>query len=292
MATVLVTGASKGIGLATALAFARAGHRVAAGMRNPAAAPELGEIATRENLDVSIEILDVDDDHSVNLAIERIVHAIGPVDVLVNNAGIERVGAVEDVSMDDLRAVMETNYFGAVRCIKAVLPSMRERRGGCIVNVTSISGRLAGTPMGAYAASKFALEGLSECLAQEVKPFNVRVAIIEPGIIDTSMATRIGTDADESHYPGRNRMAALFRSSLEHATPPSLVADRIVEVVASDTWQLRHLVGPDAAPFIAWRQAMSDEEWVAWGALDDDAWYAAIQADFGLDARPGLSHSE
>ncbi len=286
MANVLVTGASRGIGLATALAFARAGHRVAAGMRSPAGAPELGELAARENLRVSIEKLDVDDDSSVSRAIERIVQDIGPIDVLVNNAGIERVGAVEDASMDDLRAVMETNYFGAVRCIKVVLPTMRERRSGCIVNVTSISGRLAGTPMAAYAASKFALEALSECLAQEVKPFNVRVAIVEPGIIDTSMASRIGTDADASHYPGRNRMAALFRSSLQHATPPSLVADRIVEIVASDNWQLRHLIGPDAAPFIAWRQAMSDEAWVDWGALDDDAWYAAVQADFGLDARP------
>ncbi len=286
MSNVLVTGASKGIGLATTLAFARAGHRVVAGMRTPAGAPELGKLAAGENLDVSIETLDVDDDSSVSRAIDRIVHAIGPIDVLVNNAGIERVGAIEDVSIVDVRAVMETNYFGAIRCIKAVLPSMRDRRTGCIVNVTSISGRLAGTPMGAYAASKFALEALSECLAQEVKPFNVRVAIVEPGIIDTSMATRIGTDADESHYPGRNRMAALFRSSLEHATPPTLVADSIVEIVAGDSWQLRHLVGPDAAPFIAWRQAMSDEAWVDWGALDDDDWYAAVQSDFGMNCRP------
>ncbi len=286
MANILVTGASKGIGLATVVAFARAGHRVAAGMRNPDQARELGEIAARESLSVSIETMDVDDDVSVNRAIERIVQDIGPIDVLVNNAGIERVGAVEDVPMDDIRAVMETNYFGAVRCIKAVVPSMRERRRGCIVNVTSISGRLASSPMGPYAASKFALEALSECLAQEVKPFNVRVAVVEPGIIDTSMAARISNDSDESRYPHRNRMAALFRSSLQHPTSPTKVADKIVEIATGDTTQLRHPVGPDAAPFIAWREAMSDEEWVAWGALDDDAWYAAVQADFGLDARP------
>jgi NAD(P)-dependent dehydrogenase (short-subunit alcohol dehydrogenase family) len=286
MANILVTGASKGIGLATVVAFARAGHRVAAGMRNAGRAPELGEIAARENLHVSIETMDVDDDVSVNRAIERIVRDIGPIDVLVNNAGIECVGAIEDVPMDDIRAVMETNYFGAVRCIKAVVPLMRERRRGCIVNVTSISGRLASSPMGPYAASKFALEALSECLAQEVKPFNVRVAVIEPGIIDTSMAARISTDSDGSRYPHRNRMAALFRGSLQHPTSPTLVADKIVEIAIGDATQLRYPVGPDAAPFIAWREAMSDEEWVAWGALDDDAWYAAVQADFGLDARP------
>jgi NAD(P)-dependent dehydrogenase (short-subunit alcohol dehydrogenase family) len=286
MANVLVTGASKGIGLATALAFARAGHRVVAGMRNPAQAPELAGIAAREGLEVSIETLDVDSDGSVSSAIERIAQTIGPLDVLVNNAGIERVGAIEDVSMDDVRAVMETNYFGAVRCIKAVLPAMRERRSGCIVNVTSISGRLAGSPMGPYAASKFALEALCECLAQEVKPFNVRVAIVEPGIVDTSMAARISVDAKGSCYPNQNRMAALFRKSLQHPTSPSLVADRIVEIATGDTTQLRHPVGPDAAPFIAWRQAMRDEDWIDWGAQGDEAWYAAIQADFGMDVRP------
>jgi NAD(P)-dependent dehydrogenase (short-subunit alcohol dehydrogenase family) len=286
MATVLVTGASKGIGFATALAFARTGHRVVAGMRSPAGAPELGAIAAKERLDVSIEAMDVDDDGSVTRAIERAVQSVGPIDVLVNNAGIERVGAVEDVSMHDIRAVMETNYFGAVRCIKAVVPMMRQRRSGCIVNVTSISGRLASSPMGPYAASKFALEALSECLAQELRPFDVRVAVVEPGIIDTSMAARISTDADRSHYPNRNRMAALFRSALQHPTPPTLVADAVVGIATGNSTQLRHTVGADAAPFIAWRQAMSDEAWVEWGALDDDAWYAAVEADFGMDARP------
>lgn len=286
MTNILITGAGKGIGLATTLAFARAGHTVAAGMRNPDKSPELSEVAAREKLDVSIHVMDVDDDASVIDAVERVAQDIGPIDVLVNNAGIERVGAIEDVSMDDFRAVMETNYLGAVRCIKAVLPAMRQRRSGCIVNVTSISGRLAGSPMGPYAASKYALEALSECLAQEVRPFNVRVAIVEPGIIDTSMATRISTDSAGSLYPSQNRMAALFRSSLANPTPPSLVADSIVDIVTGETTQLRHPVGPDAAPFIDWRQAMSDEDWVAWGALDDDAWYDRVEADFGLDARP------
>ncbi|MGY6554364.1 MAG: SDR family oxidoreductase [Wenzhouxiangella sp.] len=286
MANILITGAGKGIGLATALAFARAGHTVAAGVRNPDAATELAEIANRETLKVFIETLDVDDDLSVNTAIERLTASIGGIDVLVNNAGIERVGATEDLPMADFKASMETNYFGAIRCIKAVLPSMRAQRSGCIVNVTSISGRLASSPFGAYAASKFALEALSECLAQEVAPLGLRVAIVEPGIIDTAMAERISTDAGDSNYPNRNRMAAMFRSSLKQPTPPSLVAEKILEIADGDTTQLRHPVGPDAAPFIAWRLAMSDESWVEWGALDDDAWYARVEEDFGMDARP------
>ena len=252
---------------------------------NPGTATELADIASREKLVVSIETMDVDDDLSVANAVEHFFRTLGPIDVLVNNAGIERPGAIEDLSMDDFKASMETNYLGAVRCIKAVLPSMRERRSGCIVNVTSISGRLSGSPMGAYAASKFALEALSECLAQEVAPFGVRVAIVEPGIIDTSMAERISTDSDASKYPNRNRMAGLFRASLENPTPPSVVAEKIVEIADGGTVQLRHPVGPDAEPFIAWRQSMSDEDWVAWGALDDEAWYDRVQEDFGLDAR-------
>lgn len=286
MATVLITGTSTGIGLATALAFGRAGHKVAATMRNPGRAPELAEAAIRENLDITTFPMDVDDDSSVAHGVELAAQQVGPIDVLVNNAGIERVGATEEVPLEDFRAVMETNYFGAIRCIQAVLPTMRRRGSGCIINVASISGRLAVSPMGPYAASKFALEAMSECLAQEVRPFNVRVAIVEPGITHTQMATRISAVPGSSQYPGPGRMAALYRAVLVHPTPPTLVAEKVLEIAVGGSWQLRHLVGPDAAPFLAWRQAMTDEEWVAFGALDDDAWYARVKADFGIDLRP------
>jgi len=186
----------------------------------------------------------------------------------------------------DFRAVMETNYFGAIRCIQAVLPTMRARRSGCIVNVASVAGRIANSPLAPYAASKFALEALSESLAQEAKPFNVRVAIVEPGIIDTAMARRIETPQTRSPYPQLRRFAAMFAASLKKPVPPSVVAEKVLQIVDSGTWQLRHPVGPDAAPFLAWRKAMSDEEWVDWGALDDDRWYDRLKADFGMDARP------
>ncbi|MEB3335658.1 MAG: SDR family oxidoreductase [Cyanobacteriota bacterium] len=286
MATVLVTGSSAGIGLATALAFARAGHRVAATMRNPSSAPALTETAARENLSVMVVPLDVDLDASVRDGMASVVRDLGPIDVLVNNAGIDRMGSVEELPLTEFRAVMETNYFGAIRCIQAVLPSMRQRRSGCIINVSSIAGQIASAPMAAYVASKFALEALSECLAQEVKPFNLRVAIVEPGIIDTKMARNFAVALAPSLYNQQRRMSALFAAALDAPVPPSLVAEKILEIAIGDTEQLRHPVGPDAAPFLAWRRAMSDEAWVALAALEEEAWYARIETDFGIDVRP------
>ncbi|MEO8140366.1 MAG: SDR family oxidoreductase [Gemmatimonadota bacterium] len=286
MATVLITGTSTGIGLATALVFARAGHRVAATMRNPGRAPELAEAAAREKLPITVLAMDVDSDASVRDGVSHITREMGPIDVLVNNAGIERMGSVEELPLAEFRAVMETNYFGVIRCTQAVVPAMRLRRSGCIINVASVAGHVATSPMAAYTASKYALESLSECLAQEVKTFNIRVAIVEPGIIDTAMARHIGVAQAPSAYAQQRRMAALFATALKNPVPPSLVADKILEIAAGGTWQLRHLVGPDAAPFVGWRKSMSDEAWVELGALDDAAWYARIQADFGMDARP------
>ncbi len=286
MTRVLITGTSSGIGLATAVAFARAGHKVYATMRNPSRAPELGHRAASEELPITIAAMDVDSDESVTAGIDRIVNEAGAIDVLVNNAGIERSGSVEELSLADFRAVMETNYFGALRCIQGVLPAMRKRRSGCIINITSVAGRIACSPMAPYTASKFALEALSESLAQEMKPFNVRVAIVEPGIIDTPMARRIEMPQSPSPYPQQRRFAAMFTASLKNPAPPSLVGEKVVEIVESGTWQLRHPVGPDAEAFLGWREAMSGEEWVDWGALDDDAWYDRLKADFGMDARP------
>jgi NAD(P)-dependent dehydrogenase (short-subunit alcohol dehydrogenase family) len=286
MASVLITGTSSGIGLATALAFGRAGHKVSATMRNPSRAPELAQITAKEKLPITISAVDVDADASVKQGIDRIVKEGGPIDVLVNNAGIERTGSVEELSLAEFRSVMETNYFGAIRCIQAVLPTMRQRRSGCIINVASIAGRIANSPLAPYTASKFALEALSESLAQEAKPFNVRVAIVEPGIIDTPMARRIETSQTPSPYPQQRRFAAMFTASLKNSVPPSVVGQKVLDIVDSGTWQLRHPVGPDAVPFLEWRKAMSDEQWVEWGALDDDHWYDRVKADFGMDARP------
>jgi NAD(P)-dependent dehydrogenase (short-subunit alcohol dehydrogenase family) len=287
MATVLITGTSRGIGLETALVFARAGHTVHATMRNPSQSPELAETAARENLPIAISVMDVDSDDSVSSAIAAIQREHGPIDVLVNNAGIERAGSVEEAPFADFRACMETNYFGMLRCIQALVPSMRQRRSGCIINVTSVAGRLASGPLIPYMASKWAGEALSEGLAGEVKSFNIRVAIVEPGIIDTAMARRIGENEKQSAYPHLARFAQMFQNSLKNPVPPILVAEKILEIVESGTWQLRHPVGPDAAPFRDWRSSLSDEEWIDLNASDNEAYFASVEQAFAQKVQPG-----
>ena len=285
MASILITGTSKGIGLETALVFARAGHTVHATMRNPARSPELAEMAKRENLPLKVSALDVDSDESVRAAIGRIHNDHGPVDVLVNNAGIERVGPVEEVPLSDFREAMETNYFGAIRCIQAVVGDMRKRRSGCIINVTSVAGKISSPPMTPYAASKWALEALSEGLAGEMKAFNVHVAIVEPGIIATDMARRIGDPAASSPYPHRARFSKFFSSALKNPVSPAVVGQKILEIFESGTWQLRHPVGPDAIPLLQWRNGMNDEQWVASSAVDDDTWLRSMGLDPASDAQ-------
>ncbi len=286
MATVLITGTSKGIGLATALTLARAGHTVYATMRNPDRAPELAQEAAKERLAIHISPMDVDSDESVTTGMAEIFKAAGNIDVLVNNAGIERNGSIEELPMADFRSVMETNYFGVLRCIKAVIPQMRNRRSGSIINVTSVAGRISTSPLGAYAASKHALEALSEALAQEMKSFNVHVAIVEPGIIDTPMAHEIEGRGSETIYPQQRRMAAYFSAALRNPTPPLLVAEKIRSILESGTWQLRHPVGPDAVPMLESRKATSDEDHVALHSLDDDSWYGVMEKRTGMALRP------
>jgi len=155
MAVVLITGTSTGIGLATAVAFGRAEYDVYATMRNPDRAPELASVAAKERLPVKVLAMDVDDDASVDKAIAGVLADKGRIDVLVNNAGISAGGSVEELPLSEFRQAMETNYFGALRCIQAVIPGMRERRGGHIANVSSVAGKLAGPAQAPYTASKW-----------------------------------------------------------------------------------------------------------------------------------------
>lgn len=290
LAVAVITGCSTGIGYEMALALARAGYDLFATMRNTAAGAPLSRIAAEENLSLHVVTLDVDSDASVNEAFARIGSKQKQVDVLVNNAGIALTGPIEEAGMPAFRRSMETNFFGVLRCIEAVLPGMRERRSGWIVNVSSVSGRVSQPAEGPYVASKFALEGLSEVLAQEVRAFNIHVAILQPGVIDTPIFAKAGKLPAGSHYPHERRLRAQFRASLERATPAAEVGQRLVAILASDSWQLRHPVGQDARPLLTLRKMLSDEEWIERSSdEDDEAWLRRMRRDYGIDLAPYLA---
>lgn len=285
MAKVLITGTSTGIGFATTIALGRTGHVVFATMRNIERGAALREIVLKERLPIAILKMDVNSQESIDAATSAVRAEAGSIDVLVNNAGIVRAGSIDGLSVDDFKATMETNYFGALRTIRAWLPHMRRQRSGCIINVTSVAGRIACSPLAPYAASKFALEALSEALAQEVMPLNIRVAVVQPGIVDTAMARQIEHVSEDPTYPQVRRFGHMFEAALDSPTPPTVVAEKIREIIESGTLKLRHPVGADAEAFLGWRASMPDDDWVAWGALADDDWYDRVSKDFGLDAR-------
>ena len=284
MAIALVTGTSSGIGLATAVSLARAGHTVAATMRNVDGGADLRQIIAKEKLPITLTALDVDDDESVRDAFAKVVAEHGPIDILVNNAGIPgAAGGVEEIPFNVFQQVMETNFFGALRCIKAVVSGMRERRRGTIVNVTSIVGRIAVTSLSPYAASKWALEALSECLAQEMRAFNVRVTIVEPGVIATPLATKEYPIPAGGTYPHARRIRALLAAIRANQTPASVVGDLIRDIVDGDSRQLRYPAGPDAAPTLNGRASKTDEQVVAEAAESDNEFVARVKREAGLD---------
>src|SRR6516225_11108661 len=276
MTIALVTGTSSGIGLATSVSLARRGHKVIATMRDLNRSTELRKIAEAESLPISFEQLNVNSDISVNDSMSRLLSEHDHIDVLVNNAGLGGGGSIEELPLAFFREVMETNYFGALRCIKALIPNMRERRSGCIINVTSIAGRMAIAPAGSYAASKWAFEALSECLAQEMRAFNVRVAIVEPGVIATPIFTKGTPFPSGSPYPHARRIMALFAARLANPTPPSVVGDLIRDIVNGDSWQLRYPAGPDAAPVVKGRASKTDEQVIDEAAQSDEEFIARV----------------
>jgi NAD(P)-dependent dehydrogenase (short-subunit alcohol dehydrogenase family) len=266
MEIAVVTGTSTGIGLATSLTLARHGYRVFAGMRNLGKAETLRSAAAAERLPIEVVELDVTATESVRRAFATVG---GSVDVLVNNAGIGGASPLELTPEDEHRRMFETNYFGAIRCIQAVLPAMRERRRGTIVNVTSIAGRVATPNQIAYSASKWALECAGEALAHEVRRFGIRVVNVEPGVVMTSIfensaaATRY--DKTSPYQPIMRRNGKLFAAGFKDPAQPEEVAEAILGAVRSDDYRLRVPVGKDAVGLARGRPAIDDETWVAMG---------------------------
>jgi NAD(P)-dependent dehydrogenase (short-subunit alcohol dehydrogenase family) len=275
MSVVLVTGSSSGIGLATALHFGRLGDEVYAGVRNLSTATELAGAIEAEKLAIRPITLDVDDPASVTRAVGEVLARSGRVDVLVNNAGIGGGGPIEDVPVDWVKSLFETNYLGAIRMIQAILPGMRARRSGAIVNVSSIAGRLAIAGHGHYSAVKHALEAVSEALAQEVHAFGIRVALVEPGVVVTPIFTKAKRFADPgSPYAVHvHRLLLFYQMQMKTPSQPADVARVIHEAVTAKEPRLRYLVGDDAERLVAGRLRLTDEEYVATGRLMPDAEY-------------------
>jgi len=268
MPTTLITGTSSGIGRATALHLARKGYHVFAGMRNPeAGSAVLTDTAQKEGLKLEVVQHDVTVAESCEQAVQTVLQQAGKIDVLVNNAGIGGGAAVEEMPEAFLRKIFDTNYFGAVRMIRLVLPAMRKRRSGTIVNITSVLGRYVNPCGVAYSGSKFALEAASEALAQEVIRFNIRVVIVEPGVVETPIfgKNKIEPDPNSPYYDFAMRKTQVFSKRLEDPSPPELVAETIHHAMETDTPKLRYLVGEDAEKWWAGRQRMTDEEWVETG---------------------------
>ena len=288
MTVSLVTGASTGIGFATALRLAQEGHQVHASVRSEASGQALLDAAG--DLDLSLVVMDVDHDDSVTAALEALLAATGGVDVLVNNAGIAIGHAVEDTPLADFERVMNTNVWGTLRCIQALLPSMRERRSGHILNVTSTAGRVAVAGQSAYTMSKFAAEALTESLAAEVAPFGIHVSAIEPGVIETPIFEKALADPEDptTPYVGGRRIGEFYiYSLLNDPATPDLVAAVIWQAITADEPKLRYLAGADAKALVAHRDELSDEEWITRQAdPDDNRWRAWIKDITGVDIPP------
>lgn len=290
MSTVsVVTGANSGIGRAIAIHLATQGHEVFGTVRDPDRAGKLLSMAADAGVEVSLVRLDIADDDSVANGFAEIGERAGRVDVLVNNAGVGGNGVVEECSPATFLDVMNVDLCGAVRCIQAVLPQMRERRSGCIVNISSVAGRIASLAQAPYSAAKWALESVSEELAQEVAPFGIRVAIIEPGVTRSAIFaknidTPNRTDAYDAQY---RRMFQFYAAGIPNATDPLEVARVVHHAITTDSPELRYPISWGAEELVSGRARMSDEQWVELGRHEDDAdYYAAFGAAFGLDIAP------
>ncbi len=286
METAVVTGTSTGIGLTTTLHLARNGYRVFAGMRNVAKAGPLTEAVAAERLPVEVVALDGTAAASVATAFADVA-AQGPVDGLVNPAGIGGAAPRALGPADEHRRMFETNYFGAVRCIQAVLPAMRERRRGAIVNVTSMTGRWATPNQIPYSASKWALECLGEALAHEVRRFGVRVVNVEPGVIMTNIFENSGEatryDKTSPYHSIMRRNGKVFAAGFRAGAQPDIVAATILEAITTPTYRLRWPVGDDALGFVRGRPKISDEDWVAMGdELSDEEYNRRFYDYFGI----------
>lgn len=292
----VVTGSSTGIGFETSLLLARNGFYTYATMRDRLKTDKIEKIANKEDLPLEVLSMDVDNDDSVRNAIHKIIDEKKKIDILVNNAGYGLFGALEDISIEEIKKQFETNLFGAIRTIKEVLPTMREQKNGIIINVSSIAG-VVGIPAECiYVSTKFALEGLTESISYELQPYGIKVVIIEPGVINTNFVPNIKfpkpidnklqqpllkeeekeepkvnysnndiKKKNSSHYSNTiDIFLSHYYPAMKNALLPKEVATVILEAInnASNSSEciFRYLVGGDAKTFAQAKKNMSDSQ--------------------------------
>ena len=259
----LVTGSSSGIGLETALALAKDGYHTFASMRDVSKSGELENAAKKDNLPIEVMELDVDKEESIITAIKKVMESAGRLDVLVNNAGYGQFGCTEDVSVEDFRKQFETNFFSIVRIIQEVAPIMRNQKSGNIINISSVVGRmgLPGSP--AYISSKFALEGLGECLRYELGQFGIKTTLIEPGVVKTNFFESMkipDSKTDPKYKELTDHILAGLKMMVQMGTAPSQVAEVIIKAIHDDEMLPRYVVGTDAAMFMEAKKMKTDLE--------------------------------
>jgi NAD(P)-dependent dehydrogenase (short-subunit alcohol dehydrogenase family) len=261
----VITGSSSGIGLESALILARNGYTTYATMRSPDKDTSIKAVVQNEGLPIRVVKLDVTDDISVKNAVDHIISEAGQIDLLVNNAGYGLVGALEDLAMEEIKSQYETNLFGLIRGIQAVLPTMRKQRSGRIINISSGAGIFGFPGSSAYVGTKFAVEGLSESMAYELEPFGIKVILIEPGFIRTNFvnAVVIAKRAQDSASPYSELMQKMMASTTElakYASDAELVASIILNAASNPNPRLRYLAGQDVESWAASKKNMDELE--------------------------------
>ena len=277
MTATLITGCSTGIGLATAIHLAGRGHSVYASVRDLATSEGLRGATEEAGVALTVLSLDVDSPESIRAGVERVVEEAGRVDVLVNNAGVGDLWAVEDTTETDLLQMFRTNVFGPIALIRAVLPGMRAAGSGTIVNVSSVSARIVSAFSGPYAATKCALEAITQAVAVEGAAHGIRCVAIEPGFTQTPMLEKALSSLPSAEGPYSTVagfIRALYEDGTETGGNPIDVARTIEAAIESEETVIQHPVGAAAEWVINGRVAASDQDWV-------DLWTRTTEEEFG-----------
>jgi len=266
--TVLVTGCSSGIGLATCHVLSRNNFMTYGTVRNLSKDKKIQDLINGENLSLKILRLNVNDNQSIKIAVKKILTDTGRIDVLINNAGYGMFGPVEEITTQEVKKQFETNFFGTIRLIKAIVPIMRKQGNGTIVNISSMVGRF-GVPLNsAYVSSKFAVEGLSESISFELEEFGIRVIVIEPGVVKSDFFQNVkvkGMNLESPYQKLMERRVNFLDKAMKNSLTSSYdVADTILDALNSKDPKFRYVIGNDATNSLRMRNSLSDRKFMEW----------------------------